>query len=192
MPPPCSGGCGCGMSTSAIAGSELAKSWEALGDDGYYAFNDVHALMAFLATGDQRQVDRIVDGLEAAARRPDTNGMMSREVGLPVARALCAIERQDYEITIDELQRARAFANRFGGSHAQRDLLQLTATEAAVRAGRRSLATRTHRRAAGAETAESLQPAAAHARAESLAADEAFALRDRRCTPSAPGHGAIP
>ena len=35
--------------------TELAESWEALGDDGYYAFNDVHALMAFLATGDQRQ-----------------------------------------------------------------------------------------------------------------------------------------
>jgi tetratricopeptide (TPR) repeat protein len=120
--------------------NELARSWEALGDDGYYAFNDVHALMAFLAAGEQRQVDRIVDGLVAAARRSDTNGMMSREVGLPVARALCAFERQDYEITLDELQRVRAFANRFGGSHAQRDLLQLTATEAALRAGRRSLA----------------------------------------------------
>ena len=57
-----------------------------------------------------------------------------------MSRALCAFERQDYEITIDELQRVRAFAHRFGGSHAQRDLLQLTVTEAAVRAGRRSLA----------------------------------------------------
>ena len=120
--------------------SELARNWEALGDTGYYSFNDVHALMAFLATGEQRQVERIVDGLVSTARRSDTNGMMSREVALPVARALCAFERQDYEITIDELQRVRAFAHRFGGSHAQRDLLQLTATEAAVRAGRRSLA----------------------------------------------------
>ena len=120
--------------------TELAGSWEALGDDGYYSFNDVHALMAFLATGDARQVRRIMDGLEAAARRSDTNGMMSREVGLPMARALCAFERQDYEIAIDELQRIRPFAQRFGGSHAQRDLLQLTATEAALRAGRRSLA----------------------------------------------------
>jgi tetratricopeptide (TPR) repeat protein len=120
--------------------NELAKSWAALGDDGYYAFNDVHALMAFLATGEQRQAERILDGLVAAARRSDTNGMMSRDVGLPVARALCAYERRDYEIAVDELQRVRAFANRFGGSHAQRDLLQLTATEAALRGGRRSLA----------------------------------------------------
>jgi hypothetical protein len=120
--------------------NELARSWEALGDDGYYAFNDVHALMAFLAAGEQRQVDRIVDGLVAAARRSDTNGMMSREVGLPVARALCAFERQDYEITLDELQRVRAFANRFGGSHAQRDVIDWTLTEAALRAGLADLA----------------------------------------------------
>jgi len=119
--------------------NELAASWEALGDSGYYSFNDVHALMAFLATGNQRQVVRILDGLEAAARRTDTNGMMSREVGLPMARALCAFERRDFEITIDELQLVRACAQRFGGSHAQRDLLQLTAMEAALRAGRRSL-----------------------------------------------------
>jgi tetratricopeptide (TPR) repeat protein len=120
--------------------AELAASWQALGDDGYYSFNDIHALMAFLATGEARQVRRIMEGLEAAARRSDTNGMMSREVGLPMARALCAFERQDYEIAIDELQRIRGFAQRFGGSHAQRDLLQLTATEAALRAGRHSLA----------------------------------------------------
>jgi tetratricopeptide (TPR) repeat protein len=120
--------------------TELAGSWEALGDEGYYAFNDVHALMAFLATGNQRQVARILAALEAAARRSDTNGMMSREVGLPMARALCAFERRDFEVAIDELQRIRACAQRFGGSHAQRDLLHLTLTEAALRAGRRSLA----------------------------------------------------
>ncbi len=120
--------------------NELAASWESLGDEGYYAFNDVHALMAFLATGNQRQVARILSALEAAARRLDSNGMMSREVGLPMARALCAFERRDFEVAIDELQRVRACAQRFGGSHAQRDLLHLTLTEAALRAGRRALA----------------------------------------------------
>jgi tetratricopeptide (TPR) repeat protein len=119
---------------------ELARNWEALGDDGYYAFNDVHALMAFLATGNQRSATRILDGVEAASRRKDANAMMSREVGLPVARALSAFEGQDFEIAVDELQRVRPFAHRYGGSHAQRDLLQLTVTEAALRAGRKPLA----------------------------------------------------
>jgi tetratricopeptide (TPR) repeat protein len=120
--------------------SELARSWEKLGDAVYYAFNDAHALMAFLATGNQRQAKRLVDGMDAAARRKDTNAMMSREVGAFVARALAAFDGQDFEIAIDELQRVRAFAHRYGGSHAQRDLLQLTVTEAALRAGRPSLA----------------------------------------------------
>jgi hypothetical protein len=96
--------------------------------------------MAFLATGNQRQAKRVMDGLIAASRRADTNGMMSREVGLPMARAIGAFEGQDFEVAIDELQRVRAYAQRFGGSHAQRDLLQLTTTEAALRAGRQSLA----------------------------------------------------
>jgi tetratricopeptide (TPR) repeat protein len=120
--------------------AELARSWEALGDDGYYAFNDVHALMAFLATGNQRNASRILASVDAASRRKEANAMMSREVGLPVARALSAFEGQDFEIAVDELQRVRPFAHRFGGSHAQRDLLQLTATEAALRAGRQPLA----------------------------------------------------
>jgi hypothetical protein len=119
---------------------ELARSWESLGDEGYYAFNDVHALMSFLATGNQRQARRILEGMDAAARRKDTNAMMTREVGLPVARAISAFEGQDFEVAVDELQRVRAYAHRFGGSHAQRDILQLTVTESALRAGRQSLA----------------------------------------------------
>ena len=141
MPPRCCGGCGCATSTSAIAGRSWPTSWEALGDDGYYAFNDVHAADGLSrAPAINARPNASCAALEAAARRRDTNGMMSREVGLPVARALCAFERQDYEITIDELQRVARLRHRFGGSHAQRDLLQLTATEAALRAGRRSLA----------------------------------------------------
>ena len=120
--------------------TELARSWEALGDDGYYAFNDVHALMAFLATGNQRQAKRVLDGLTTASRRADTNGMMSREVGLPMARALGAFEGRISRSRSTSCNVCAPYAQRFGGSHAQRDLLQLTATEAALRAGRRSLA----------------------------------------------------
>jgi hypothetical protein len=119
---------------------ELADSWEAFGEDGYYAFNDVHSLMAFLATGREREVRRIVSSLETAAKRMDTNGMMSREVALPVARALEAFEHRDYDVAIDELSRVRGFAHRIGGSHAQRDLLNLTLAEAALKAGRFALA----------------------------------------------------
>jgi hypothetical protein len=119
---------------------ELAQSWETFGEDGYYAFNDVHAMMAFLATNRDQQARRILNSLETAAQGRDTNAMMCREVGLPLARALQAFERQDYSRAIDDLSQIRGIAQRFGGSNAQRDIIHLTLTEAAMRAGKRSLA----------------------------------------------------
>ena len=65
---------------------------------------------------------------------------MSREVGLPVARALAAFGRGRYDVAIEELLAVRAHAQRFGGSHAQRDLLSLTLMDAAHRAGNAVLA----------------------------------------------------
>lgn len=119
---------------------KLANAWERFGETGYYAFNDVHALMAYLCADRPLAVETVLRGLEAAAQRRDTNGMMSREVGLPLACALEAFQRGDYTMAIDDLTRVRGIAQRFGGSHAQRDLIQLTLCESALRAGRRSFA----------------------------------------------------
>jgi hypothetical protein len=66
--------------------------------------------------------------------------MMSREVGLPLARGLAAFGRSDYDAVIEYLTPIRPHANLFGGSHAQRDVLQLTLLEAALRGGRHTLA----------------------------------------------------
>jgi hypothetical protein len=65
--------------------------------------------------------------------------MMARQVGVPVGEALLAFARGKFEVTTDRLQHLRPLANRFGGSHAQRDLLDLTLIEAAKRAGHREL-----------------------------------------------------
>lgn len=121
--------------------SVLADCWAKLGEAGYYAFNDVHALMAFLMSGRADAADAVMRALEAAVVGPGTNGMMSWEVGLPLARALSAFARGAYAVSIEELSAVRGIANRFGGSHAQRDLIHLTLCEAAMRAGRRNLAT---------------------------------------------------
>jgi hypothetical protein len=60
--------------------------------------------------------------------------MMTREVGLPVCRAIHAFGRGNYRMVVDELMPVRPIAHRFGGSHAQRDVLSLTLIEAAIRA----------------------------------------------------------
>jgi tetratricopeptide (TPR) repeat protein len=118
----------------------LAASWQPLAEDSFYAFNDVHAMMAFVGAGDWTSVERKIGSLERAAAESGTNGMMSRDVGLPLARAIAAFGRQDYPAAIEHLAPIRPHAHRFGGSHAQRDLLSLTLLEAAFRAGRISLA----------------------------------------------------
>jgi hypothetical protein len=69
------------------------------------------------------------------ADEPGTNGMMTREVGLPVGRALLAFGRGAYVEAVDLLRHIRLVAHRFGGSNAQRDVLSLTLVEAALRGG---------------------------------------------------------
>jgi tetratricopeptide (TPR) repeat protein len=130
-----------------LHGADVGSRWEALADawrplalDGFYAFNDVHATMALVGAGRWPQVDDVLRNLDRAAAGTGSNAMMSREVGLPVARALAAFGRGRYDVVIDELLAVRAQAQRFGGSHAQRDVVHLTLVEAALRGGRASLA----------------------------------------------------
>ena len=118
----------------------LAASWQSIAEDHFYAFNDAHAMMAFVGAGDWARVESTIASLERAAQESGTNGMMSREVGLPLARGLAAFGRKDYDAVMEHLTPIRPRAHLFGGSHAQRDLLQLTMLEAALRGGGSSLA----------------------------------------------------
>ncbi len=119
---------------------KLAASWEPLAEHSYYAFNDAHAVMAFAAAGRTDLVQRTIAAMERTAAGADTNAMMTREVGLPLARAVAAFAAGRYGDTIALLQPIRTIANRFGGSHAQRDLIHLTLVEASLRARQNRLA----------------------------------------------------
>ena len=65
---------------------------------------------------------------------------MSREVALPLCRALVAFSGDDYAKCIGLIESVRPHTNRFGGSNAQRDVIGLTQVEAAFRAGMTSTA----------------------------------------------------
>ncbi|MFD4836573.1 tetratricopeptide repeat protein [Achromobacter sp. NPDC058515] len=119
---------------------QLADVWRERGGAGYYAFNDVHALMAYLGAGDGAATQQLIESMEAAAEGGGTNAMMTRDVGLPAAHALMAFMRGDYALAVDLLRDLRLIAHRFGGSHAQRDVLALTMVEAALRDNARALA----------------------------------------------------
>ncbi|MFT3808493.1 MAG: tetratricopeptide repeat protein [Micropepsaceae bacterium] len=119
---------------------EVADKWALRVQHGISAFNDVHAVMAFAALGMDAEVDAQIATLERSAAGSDTNAVMARLAGLPVARGFAAFGRGDYAGALANLMEAMPRAAAFGGSHAQRDVLGWTAMEAAVRAGDRAAA----------------------------------------------------
>ncbi len=101
---------------------------------GFYAFNDLHAMLAFAASGRRAQAEQLLGQMtETAARAEPDNAAMTRDVGLPVARGMLAFSEDRYADAIAAIEPVRDIANRFGGSHAQRDILTLTLIEAAIR-----------------------------------------------------------
>ena len=119
---------------------ELAAAYEKGDEAGFYAFNDMHAMMAYVATGRMEAAATLLKTAEGAAKSTGTNGMMTREVGLLILRAIEAFGRERYGEAIDLLMPVRYRAHVFGGSHAQRDILHRTVIEAALRAGDHALA----------------------------------------------------
>lgn len=119
---------------------QVAPGWRERLEDGYYAFNDLHAMMACIGTGDAAGQQALLDSVARVAQGGGTNAMMSREVGLPACHGFAAFGRGDYAEAVRQLLPVRGVANRFGGSHAQRDVLSWTLVEAAIRGGDRPLA----------------------------------------------------
>ncbi|MGE5160309.1 MAG: tetratricopeptide repeat protein [Betaproteobacteria bacterium] len=121
----------------------VAANWEQRLDveRGHYAFNDLHAMLAFAAAGRAAAAGRLQLDLQTTALEGRASaGMMAREIGLPLALGIRAYARQDFDAAVDLIQSTRDRAHRFGGSHAQRDLLSLTLIDAARRAGHPRLA----------------------------------------------------
>ncbi len=63
-----------------------------------------------------------------------------RDVGIPLVEGLMAFHRGDYAQTVALLQPVRFDLWQIGGSHAQRDIVDWTLTEAALRADQRDVA----------------------------------------------------
>lgn len=118
----------------------LADHWAPLVGAGNYAFTDWHAMMAFVGSHRVAEQQAILESLYRATRGSGDNAMFSRDVGLPAALAIRAFGRGEYAETLRLLRPIRSFAHRFGGSHAQRDLIDLLVIEAALRSGQHALA----------------------------------------------------
>jgi len=83
----------------------------------------------------------VIDAQKEAMQRVGDNAMFTRKVGHPVVLAIKAFGDGNYAEALWRLREVRNIAHRFGGSHAQRDVLDLTLIEAALRSGQQPVAT---------------------------------------------------
>jgi tetratricopeptide (TPR) repeat protein len=133
-----------------LDGHDETARWQALGaawgpqvEPAFYAFNDLHAVMAWAAMGDTGRAERLIADRERYLDEPRpgvSNYVMTARIGLPACRAAVAFTKGRYGEAVDLLYPIRHHLNEFGGSHAQRDVLQRTLLEAALRGGRLELA----------------------------------------------------
>lgn len=108
--------------------TDLAQGWDlSPRDAGHSAFNDVHMLMTLIGQRDMNAVQALFGAVQRRAERgSDSNAAMAREVGLPLMRGLLAFDAGAANDAAQLLAPLREIAHRFGGSHAQRDLVDQT------------------------------------------------------------------
>ncbi|MSP82608.1 MAG: tetratricopeptide repeat protein [Alphaproteobacteria bacterium] len=118
----------------------VADGWEPMAGAGNYAFNDAHAMMAFVGAGRPKAAKQVLAAQRRAMKGAGDNAAFTREVGHPLCLAIGAFGRGAYGEVTTLLRPIRNIASRFGGSHAQRDLIDQTIIAAALRGSERSLA----------------------------------------------------
>jgi tetratricopeptide (TPR) repeat protein len=127
----------------------LSAAWAAHINDAYCSFNDIHAMLAFVGARDWQHALRLEDRLVQSAAQTTRHGQTTRLLGLDACRALVAYGRGGHDEVVRLLSRLPASAHRLGGSHAQRDVLQLTLQRSldwTIGLRRRRAALRTDRR----------------------------------------------
>ncbi|HEV7253289.1 MAG TPA: tetratricopeptide repeat protein [Mesorhizobium sp.] len=132
-----------------LNGADVGDRWQALAEDwepkaraGNYAFNDAHAMMAFVGAGREDAAEALLDAQRRAMAGEGDNALFTSAVGHPLSLAIRAFGRGDHSEAVRLILPIREKAHLFGGSHAQRDVVELTLLEAALRGGQWELARR--------------------------------------------------
>jgi len=119
---------------------ELAALWKGHADGKCLVFGDIHAAMAELRSGQEALVERRLAAMrETAANGAEAAGLY-RTVGIPIVEGLVAFHRGAWAEAVELLLPVRFDLWQIGGSYAQRDVVDWTLTEAALRAGQRDVA----------------------------------------------------
>jgi tetratricopeptide (TPR) repeat protein len=119
---------------------EQVELWRDHADGRCLVFADIHAAMAELRSGQEMLTERRLAAMrETAANGVEAAGLY-RTVGIPIVEGLMAFHRSAYAEAVELLLPVRFGLWQIGGSYAQRDVVNWTLTEAALRAGVRDMA----------------------------------------------------
>jgi hypothetical protein len=146
----------------AAPAAALAADISGLVNVPVYLFNDWHAVMAFGLAGDHARVGRVLHANRNLAG--PTNRQAADRAGHRLLKGFAAFAAGEPETAVNLLTDIRPEAHAVGGSHAQRDVIDLTLIAAAAQSGQAGLA-----RALIAERTARKPPAASSARALLLA-----------------------
>ncbi len=114
-----------------------AELWKSKLEPAFYAFNDMHMMMALVGAGFEPEAEELITSRErwlmTETLETISNIQMTRDIGLPICKAVLAFGRGEYQKTVEHLYPIRHHLHEFGGSHAQRDVVLMTLVEAALR-----------------------------------------------------------
>nr|HET7857684.1 tetratricopeptide repeat protein [Caldimonas sp.] len=132
----------------ALVGGDVGDRWRALvagwrldeTTAGHSLFNDAHATLALVGAGDLALAREWVDlALAAAERKGGWNGAVSRSIGAPLLHGLVDFGAGDFDRASERLAGTRAALIAFGGSRAQRDVVDQTLLAAAAQGRDKSI-----------------------------------------------------
>lgn len=130
-----------------IDGVDVGDRWEPAAtaykkylDQAYMPFNDMHAMMAMVSTGRDKEAGQIIEAMDANLNGGTTSSDVIKLAGLSIVKGIRAFGVGDYARAKQHLLAARHNAHLIGGSVAQRDVINLTLLEAALRSGDQAMA----------------------------------------------------
>ena len=118
-----------------------ADLWRGRADGRHSLFSDIHAVMATVRADQTAELEALLASMRATALSGAASAADYRDIGLPLVDGLVAFTRGAYADAVAHLLPPRHHLSRIGGSYAQRDVIDWTLTEAALRAGMKDVAT---------------------------------------------------
>ena len=128
-----------------LRGVDVGDRWNSIAEicasriaDHANPFASAHDAMVLAAVKRYDLVESLIQGMQRFGEGHRVVGAVTRTIGVPVAEAVAAHRRREYDRVVDLMWPVRRDMHQIGGSHAQRDIFFQLLVDAAMRAGRKT------------------------------------------------------